>query len=229
MRAATLIASFLGCLLTGGAGSTAQDVAPDILQAQLGEWLAVPDDGERGCRIRLTDERTIGGRRAIPDAACAARIPRLAEAAAWSFAEGLTFTDATRRRVMTFVEDETTLLKTRGDKVPNYMLVRAKPGVERAPHAPAIVGTWILRRPEGPTLCTITFSDRPPLGAEESFALRPEAGCDSAVARLKLASWRIEDFALMLYGDGGSLRFEPGPGGFDKAEGGKPLQMVRRP
>ncbi|HEX8417678.1 MAG TPA: AprI/Inh family metalloprotease inhibitor, partial [Methylobacterium sp.] len=115
------------------------------------------------------------------------------------------------------------------DRVPNYLLVRAKAGVDRAPHAPAIFGTWTMRRPDGPALCTVVFRDRPPPGAEESFALTLDPACDPAVRRLRLASWRIEDFRLMLYGEAGSLRFEPAPGGFDKAEGGRPLRLVRQP
>lgn len=212
--------------------AAAQEVAPDIVRAQTGEWLIVSDDGKPGCRIKLEAGPTIGGMVAVPAADCAVRLPKIAEVASWHFAQpGISLNDATRKRVMLFEEDETTLLKTRGDAVPNYLMVQARPGIDRAPFAPAIFGTWTMQRPEGPPICTVTFRNAPPPGGTESFALALDPKCDSAIRKLKLASWRVEDFALMLYGtDGESLRFEPAPGGaFTKAqsEGGRPLRLAR--
>lgn len=219
-------------LVLAAVPSAGQEVSPDIVRAQTGEWLVVPDDGRPGCRIRLEAGRTIGGMVAVPAADCGSRLPKIAEVASWHFAQpGISLNDATRRRVMLFVEDETTLLKTPGDEVPNHMMVQARPGIDRAPFAPAIVGTWTMQRPDGPAICTVTFRTTPPPGGQESFALALDPACDPAVRKLKLASWRIEGFALMLYGTGDeSLRFEPAPGGaFVKAygEGGRPLRLVR--
>ncbi|GJE59367.1 AprI/Inh family metalloprotease inhibitor [Methylobacterium trifolii] len=219
---------FLALVLILAAPGARAEPVPDFVKDSLGSWLAVTDDGKPGCRITLEAGSTIGGRIARPEPACAARLPRLSEATAWTYERGVRLHDATRRIIARFEEDETTLLKTRGDEVPATLLVRARPGVERAPFAPDLYGTWAMRRPDGPTLCEVTLRRTPPPGGEESFALTPGPACDPAVARLKLASWRVEDFALMLYGtDGASLRFEPGPEGYDKAEGGKPLRLVR--
>jgi hypothetical protein len=93
-----------------------------------------------------------------------------------------------------------------------------------------VFGAWILRRPAGPALCEVTFLDRVPPGSRESFALTLKPGCDGAVTRLKLATWRIEGPALMLYGqDGESLGFELTASGYAKrkSEGGRPLLMER--
>lgn len=215
-------------LLTGGAADA--QPRPEIVKESLGEWLAVTDDGRPGCRLRLEAERTISGWVAVPAPDCAARHPRLADVSAWTLDNGIKLFDPTRKLVLHFEEDETTLLKTRAGTGPATLLVRAKPGVDRAPHAPSLFGAWAMRRPDGQSLCEITLLDSPPPGGEESFGLRTSAACDAAVKRLKLASWRVEDFAVMLYGeDGASLRFEPGPDGFEKAasEGGRPLQLVR--
>lgn len=224
MRSVTAagLALLLSCL---GAGA---EPLPDFAKDSLGEWLAVSDDGRPGCRIRLSAERTVGGWSAAPAANCAERLPKLAGAAAWDYERGIRLRDATRRLLASFEEDETTLLKTRTGAGPALMLVRAKPGVERAPFAPDLFGTWTMRRPGGPALCEVTLLKTAPPGAEESFALRLGTPCDPAVTRLRLASWRVEDFALMLYGTAeASLRFEPGPDGYEKAEGGKPLHLVR--
>ena len=223
-----LVATFGAALV--GAPASAQ--SPDIIRGQTGEWLIVGDDGKPGCRIRLDAAKTIGGMTAVPAKDCGSRIARLADVTSWHFAEsGVSLNDATRKRVMLFVEDETTLLKTRGDQVPNYLMVKAPAGIDRAPHAPAIFGTWSMHRPGGPAICTVTFRDKPPPGGEESFALAIHPQCDPGVRKMRLASWRIEDFSLMVYGQAGeSLKFVPAQGGaFEKAasEGGPPLLLVK--
>nr|WP_246733337.1 AprI/Inh family metalloprotease inhibitor [Methylobacterium sp. BTF04] len=116
------------------------------MRDSLGDWRAVPDDGQPGCRLTLTDTRTIGGWSVEPAATCAARLSRLADAYAWDYERGVRVFDATRKAIMTFEEDETTLMKTRGAATPAVMLVRAKAGVERAPNAAAVAGTWAMRR-----------------------------------------------------------------------------------
>lgn len=210
----------------------AQGVSPDIVRAQAGTWLVAPDDGRPGCRIALEAAATAGGMVARPAPDCAARLPPLAAVVSWSFAEGgVSLDDAARRRVMLFTEDETAFLKTRDDRVPGHVMVQARAGVDRAPHASAIFGAWAMQRPDGPTICAVTFQDKPPPGGEESFALALDPGCDAAVRKLKLGSWRVEDFTLVLYGtDGASLSFEPlSATAFTKAasEGGLPLRLVR--
>lgn len=214
-------------------GAIGQEVSPDIVKAQLGEWLVVPDDGTTGCRVRLEPGRVPGGgmaARPAPD--CSTKLPILAPVASWSMEGGVTLRDAARRTILSFGEDETTLLKTGADRTPQYLMVQAKPGVERVPVASALAGRWEMRRPGGPALCHVVFRDRPAGADTTDNALTVEPGCDTAVARLKLSSWRVEDFTLMLYGaKEASLAFEPTATGFDKAarEGGKPLSLVRAP
>lgn len=231
--AAWMLGSLVAALLSGAAPSYSQDVSPDILKSQLGEWLIVTDDGKPGCRIKLEARRTIGGMVAVPAADCASRLPKVGAVTSWRFAQpGISLNDATRKRILLFTEDETTLLKTRDETRPVHFMVQAKPGIDRAPHAPALFGRWAMQRPNGSPLCHVTFGDKPPPGGEESFALTVDPTCDPAIKRLKLENWRIEDVSLMLYGNGGesSLRFDPAPGGaFSKAESekGRPLLLVK--
>lgn len=215
-------------LLALGSLTARAETLPDFIKAMLGEWLVVTDDGKPGCRITLESGRTIGGYVAIPARDCASRNPKLANASAWDFESGIRLRDPSRRLLYTFAEDETTVMKTRGDTVPVTLVVQAKPGVDRAPFAPDLYGIWAMKRPGGPVLCEVSLARTPSKGGAESFALKTGTPCDPAVTRLKLASWRIEDFALMVYGEAGaSLRFEPSADGFSKAEGGKPLSLVR--
>lgn len=217
----------LACVLVLSAvlGAKAQTL-PDYARDSLGEWLAAPADGSPGCRLRLSADRTIGGWSVLPAADCAALQPTLARAHAWDYEGGVRLFDATRRLLMRFEEDETTLLKTRGSQGPAIMLVRAKAGVQRAPSATRVAGTWTMNRPGGPAICEMAILPEKQDG--DGGALRVGSPCDPAVTRLKLRRWHIEDFALMLYGDGdSSLRFEPGPTGFVKAEAGRPLELVQ--
>lgn len=225
-RSAARIVAALSLASLGGAAQA--QTPPEVVAAHLGEWLAVTDDGKPGCRITLASERTIGGYAATPAPNCEARGLRIGDVSAWNYDGGIRLYDPTRKLVLTLEEDETTLLKTRVAAGPATMLVRAKPGVEKAPFAPDLYGPWAMRRPDGQILCEVTLRKTPPEGGSESFGLTVGGTCDPAVRRLKLASWRIEDFTLMLYGtDGASLRFEPSAQGFEKAETGKPLSLVR--
>jgi hypothetical protein len=200
----------------------------DILSAQAGRWLVAPTDGRPGCIVTLEMTNAIGGRTASAAANCAESLPPFANLAAWVLgASGLALIDPTRRPLARFTEDETALLH---DKERNLMLVRPVSGVDRLPHASAIFGDWTMRRPGGPALCSVSFAQRPPAGGQESNALTLKPGCDPAVARLKLASWRVEGPNLMLYGnDGSSLGFVLTATGFTKRpeEGGRPLVIER--
>lgn len=205
--------------------------SPEIIKEQAGEWLAAADDGRPGCRIRLKTDKTVGGMVAAPAADCASRIPVLAKVEAWHMANGVTLSDASRKPILVFTEDETAILKTREGGPPTYYLVRSKPGVDRLPHASAIFGTWQMRRPKGPAICTVTFRDKPPKGGEESYALALDSNCDPAIRKLKLSSWKIEDISLMLYGEEDGLQFRQTASGYEKVIQGRdrPLELVRQP
>ncbi|GEP10708.1 AprI/Inh family metalloprotease inhibitor [Methylobacterium gnaphalii] len=212
-----------------GTGARAAPL-PDFVKDTLGEWLVVTDDGKPGCRITLGSEPVGKTWRASPAADCAARLPNVGKAVAWDFSGGVRLYGADRKILLEFGEDETTLMKTSFETPPVHFIVRAKPGVERAPSAPLLIGNWVLRRPGGPALCSVTLS-RGAKDGDTDLTLKPGTPCDPAIAKLRLNSARVEDIALMLYGEPEtSLRFEAsGPESYAKAEGGKPLDMVRAP
>lgn len=216
-------------VLVLGTGAKAAPM-PDFIKDTLGEWLVATDDGKPGCRITLAGEPVGKIWRASPSADCATRLPTVAKAVAWDFDGGVRLYAADSKILLAFGEDETTLMKTSYETPPVHYIVRAKPGVDRAPYAPALVGAWVLRRPGGPALCTVTLSKGAKDG-DTDLTLKAGTPCDPAIAKLKLNSAHVEDIALMLYGEPEtSLRFESsGPESYAKAEGGKPLEMVRAP
>lgn len=222
-----MAAGALAILLGTGLPAIAQ--SPDIVRAQAGDWLVAADDGRPGCRIGLKTAKTVGGMVATPAADCASRVPKLAGVVVWHMSGGVILSDAMRRPVLTFGEDETAILKTREGGPPTYYMFRPKPGIDRVPHASAVFGTWQMRRPKGPAICTVTFHERPPKGGEESYALTVDPTCDGAIRRLKLGSWRIEDLTLQLYGEEDGLSFEQTADGYAKTveRGSRPLELVR--
>ena len=139
---------------------------------------ALRNDHGTGKRFSLEAGRTIGGYVAVPGPDCAARNPKVAAAAAWDFEAGIRLRDPTRKLLFTFMEDETTVMKTRGDTVPVTLIVQAKPGVDRAPFAPDLYGTWAMRRllmsqPEARARVPTGTRGRAPLRSGELRAQRP--------------------------------------------------------
>jgi hypothetical protein len=214
-------------MLAAGMASPALSQSEEIYRAQTGRWLIAATNGQPGCVVTLDAGRAIGGRVIRGAESCARTVPIIASAAAWDMGEGVVLRDATRKTLATFSEDETAILTDSRQKL---LMVPAVPGVDRLPHADAVFGRWEMRRPGGPPLCTVTFAERPTQAGADTRPLTLAPGCDSAVSRLKLASWRIEGPHLMLYGpDGDSLGFALTAEGFAKrkAEGGRPLLMQR--
>ncbi|MDP3546288.1 MAG: AprI/Inh family metalloprotease inhibitor [Phreatobacter sp.] len=228
-----MIRAALTLLVMGfGLPAGAQGIDPGILRSLAGTWLVAPADGAPGCRITLATTQAIGGYGLTVSPACAQRVPAIANAAAWSPVEGISLIDPARRTLLRFRENEDASYSAM-EPAPGFVLVKAPEGTDRVPNARDAFGDWVLRRPDGEVVCRLHLSDRPPPGGQESYAVRvPAQGCQPAVTRLRLASWRIEAPKLVLYGlDGNSLSFLLTATGFtkDPAEGGRPLLMERAP
>ncbi|WP_439573557.1 AprI/Inh family metalloprotease inhibitor [Phreatobacter sp.] len=226
------LTAFIAFLLTGSLSLQAagQPVDPDILRSLAGSWLVAPINGAPGCRVRLGAEPAIGGHALELEPDCAAKVPAIASAAAWHPVGGLTLISATRQPLLRFTENEDASYSA-PEPAPGYVLVRAPAGVDRVANAGDAFGDWVMRRPDGEVICRVHLSNRPPPGGQESYAVRVTAqGCQTAVTRLRLASWRVEAPKLVLYGlDGNSLSFLRTATGFmkDPAEGGRPLLLER--
>ena len=224
---AALAGFAIAVALSSGMASPVHAQADDLYRAQTGRWLIAAPNGQPGCIVTLDSDRTIGGRVIRGVESCAQSLPLIASAAAWDLGEGVVLRDATRKTVATFNEDDTAILT---DRRQNLLMVPAVRGVDRLPHAEAVFGRWEIRRPGGAPMCLVTFTERTSQPGQDTRALTLASGCDGAIARLKLASWRIEGPHLVLYGpDGESLGFALTAEGFAKrkAEGGRPLLMQR--
>lgn len=225
----------LGLSLSAAAtpGPAAAQVSDDIVKATAGDWLLAPEDGRPGCRVQLRTDEVIGGYSLRPSPSCLGVMTMMVTAMAWRFDEaggGIAFAGPERETVVSFAEKEDGTYASAGAPGDVLLLVKAPPGVSAVPHAKTIFGTWSVLRSGGAVLCRVTFSDQPPAGGQESYALTLAEECDATLTRLKLASWRIEGLNLMLYGtEGDSFAFAPSGNGTFVADDAKPpLLLVRQ-
>ena len=223
-----------GGLMSHSGGPNAQTVSEGVLEAMSGDWLVAPDDGRPGCHLKLGVEAAIGGYGIELAPGCGKALPQIADAAAWRLGSdgGLAFANALRKTILTFVESEDATYATAAEPGKRLLLVKAPDGVNAVTNARDVFGNWSVAGTAGKSVCNVIFSDRPPPGGEESYALSLQGTCEPRLAQSKLVSWRVEGLALMLYGtDGDSLTFEPdGKGGFveQPRDDGRMLRLVRR-
>lgn len=230
-RAPSFIVAAVGMVLSSSALHA--QVSKEIVEATAGDWLLAPEDGRPGCRVQLRTKEVEGGYELRQSPACMGLRTMMVTAVAWRFEEsnsGIAFSGPQRETVVGFSEKEDGTYASDGEPGDVLLLMKAPAGVTAVPNAKTIFGTWTVLRSGGGDLCRVTFSDQPPEGGEESYALKLESGCDETLTRLKLASWRIEGLNLMLYGtEGDSFTFAPtGKGTFIADDAKPPLMLVRQ-
>lgn len=211
-RRAILAAGFA----LAASAAVAEPEAGAAVAGSAGDWLIAPENGDPGCHVTLGKEEVVGGNALTLSPECAKALPSLAEGgAAWRFApDGLVIADGTRKALLTFQETEWGTYATAGEPGTRLLLTKAPSGVNSVPNAKNLFGGWKLADAAGKTLCALDLKDGPPPGGEESFGLSLIGQCADAIKSLKLASWRIEEMSVVLYGiDGESLVFLPGDDG----------------
>jgi hypothetical protein len=184
-----------------GTMPAAAQVSEDIISAYAGDWLVLPVDGRHGCVVKLTVEESIGGRAALPAGDCARHVPALADAAAWYVDDGIRFTDAVRRPVMAFTEDETALLSSPTVADPQFYLVPAEPGLTHLLQESELSGKWTLSSGNGRQTCSLTLEPM----ADESATLSVESDCRKTALPIGLKRSRLEALDLYLEGDGDAM------------------------
>ncbi|OCJ18310.1 metalloprotease [Rhizobium sp. AC44/96] len=224
-RPAVAIAAGLLCCHA----ALADDVDADTVRAQAGTYLIAPVSGKPGCSVTLDTGTAIGGYSLSGQDSCSKPLPFLAQAYSWNFDDNgdLILIDATRKVLARFVESEGSPLKTEGDDP--LLLTEAPQGVDHLPTAASLAGKWMLERPNGEKLCTLSLQDR--MDEDGNAPLSPSGDCAPAIAKLNIAIFHLEGFGLVLMSkDGASISFDMrSDGSFEKSpdEGGKPLLMVK--
>lgn len=224
------IAACAATLLTlAGAGHAAD---AEQLKAQAGPWLAAPQNGSKGCLLTFETTPAAGGYALSGAQACAATIPPLSKATAWTISEDgtLSIVDAAQKPVVNFIQDEGSPWETE-DGEPMWLLPPVGT-VDHVPTAESLAGNWAIQRPEGTQpVCALKLTvDK---NSDGTTKLSPNGDCMAEIKDMHLTLWALEGFGLVLMSDDGtSISFDmKADGSFDKSleDGGKPLKLVRQP
>ncbi|HEV7642294.1 MAG TPA: AprI/Inh family metalloprotease inhibitor, partial [Pyrinomonadaceae bacterium] len=181
----------------------------DTFKATAGDWLVAPDNGKQGCVVSLGVEQAIGGYAATEKQPCSAQNPLHDRVYSWNFSDGgILFLDATRKVILRLQEQEGGPYRTAPEAQPAFLMAKGLTKTDRVPMAAQIFNSWSLSKMDGTKLCEMDLQNQPPESGEKSYALSLSKDCDASIKKLKLASWRIEGFDLMLYGtEGEALSF----------------------
>ncbi|MGO6727246.1 AprI/Inh family metalloprotease inhibitor [Rhizobium ruizarguesonis] len=114
-----------------------------MVDATVGEWLIVSEDGSLGCHVMLGKEKTNGGREVTEGKVCGA--PWQDQIAAWDFASpGIVLRDATRKEIIGFGEREVGPWVTDIERSPRIYFVPQPGKIDRAATEKGAVGKWVL-------------------------------------------------------------------------------------
>ncbi len=206
-------------LLTASSGiARAQEVSQDIVDATIGEWLIVSEDGSLGCHVTLGKEKTIGGRMVKEGNTCGA--PWHNEIAAWDFAgPGIVLRDATRKEVIAFGEREVGPWVTDIERTPRIYFLPEPGNIDRAATEKEALGKWVLTDKKGRALCHITLLDSPSKRSDDSKGIRIDGDCSASVKK-KVEAWQIDEIKLgIIGGEDYSYSMSPDTEGFVTDDG----------
>jgi hypothetical protein len=189
--------------LAFGAQAQTREPLGESAKAMIGTWEFSNAERDKTCSVTFKNERSAAGFALTFDANCANLFPLVRQIAGWKYPEDdlLYFLDAQGKSVAEFneVEDGIFEAPTPGVGVLFLQAPGAAGAVESKPEQ--VVGTWVIKRGEGASLCTLTLANTP---TSAGFALTVQPGCDPAIAKLGFGQWRL---------DGGQLVLLPSAGG----------------
>lgn len=193
-----MLASFAMVLALSGV-SRAQEVSEEIVDATVGDWLIVSEDGSLGCHIKLKKEKTIGGRAVAEGKTCGA--PWHDQIAAWDFADpGIVLRDATRKEIIGFGEREVGPWVTDIDRSPRIYFVPEPGKMDRAATEKDAVGKWVLTDKKGKTLCHLSLLDTTSTRGDDTKSLQISGDCAANVKKKKIEAWQIDEIKLAIIG-----------------------------
>jgi len=194
----SVLTSFAIMLALSGVG-WAQEVSEDIVDATVGDWLIVPEDGSLGCHITLKKDKTIGGRAVAEGKTCGA--PWHDQIAAWDFAgPGIALRDATRKEIIGFGEREVGPWVTDIERSPRIYFVPEPGKMDRAATEKDAIGKWVLTDKKGTALCHLSLLDTASTRGDDTKSLQISGDCAANVKKKKMDGWQIDEIKLVFIG-----------------------------
>jgi hypothetical protein len=227
----SLVCSVLLVALTAPAAAQAPKPDPDAVRALVANYELANADGDRKCPMTL-EAKPAGAVLTLTydRQACVALFSFLADVAGWlpGPAGSIRLARANGRAVLEFTEGVGGTYEgiREGDAV--YFLTNLQySNPADAPQFADLVGDWNLSRPDGPPICRIKLTDES--AGNETFVMRVEPGCDTAIARFGPVAWRLDRGDVLLFAQNGDkLRFGQQDGEWTKIpDTPRPLVMSR--
>ena len=183
----------IGLVIVVGAPALAQPTATlgESAKTLIGNWEFSNADRDKICTATFKEDRTKIGFKVEFDAICGELFPLVRGVVAWSFPDNdlLRLLDAQGKALVEFSEVEDGIYEAPTPGV--GLLFLQNPAAAGAPPKPPdqVAGEWALVRGSGKPLCILSLMTT---AITDGMAVTVKPGCDPALARLKLALWRID-------------------------------------
>jgi hypothetical protein len=181
-----------------------------------GTWEISNADRDKTCAVTFRSEAaaktgaTSSGSRLDLDKNCAAALPFIKDAVAWTIGakDVLRFIDTKGATLLEFSEVESGMYEgeRRGEGI---FFMQSATANKPARTNDQVFGDWNVTRGGTRAICTMTLSDT--AATEETFTVAIKPGCDALVARFNPNTWRLDKGELVLSSaKGDTWRFEEG-------------------
>jgi hypothetical protein len=166
-------------------------------QRMIGSWEFSNADHDKICTATFKSDPAKNGFKVEFDANCANLFPLVRDIATWKFPDNdlLYLLDAQGKSVAEFSEVEDGIFEAPTPGVGVLFLQSAAAAAQPPKPPEQVAGNWAIVRKAGPPACSLTLAMT---AAGDGFAVTVKPGCDSALARLNFAQWRIDRDQLML-------------------------------
>ena len=187
----------LAVLVPGAALAQSRPALNRAAQPMVGTWEFSNADHDRVCTLELKGDTGTVGNKLEFDPNCGTLFPLVRDIIGWRYPDDdlLYLLDAQGRALIEFSEVEDGLFEapTRGVGV----LFLQNPATVGPPPKKAedVIGDWALRLGTGAPLCTFTLDSK---AVKDAFALTARPGCNTSIAQLKFAQWRMDRGELLL-------------------------------
>jgi hypothetical protein len=186
----------------------AQVQAPsETAKGMVGAWEISNAARDKTCPLTFSLDPGAGGYKLELGTGCGAVFPSLKDLVVWLIGpnDAVRLLDTKGAIVLDFTEVESHMYEAER-KGEGLYFMRTQAAIKAETVTPEqVFGEWALLKEMEKPLCKLTLSNATAGG--ESFKITVKPGCDTSIAGLGLATWRLDSNELLLVGRGATWRF----------------------